>query len=59
MNSKTSPTHQGWYNSAEWAPSFCSADTRANYKDLSALQSDLPLGLCECPVTSVPSLYIQ
>ena len=28
-----------------------SADTRANYKDLSAQSSDLPLGLCEYGVS--------
>ena len=28
-----------------------SADTRANYKDLSALSSDLTLGLCKYGVT--------
>ena len=27
------------------------ADTRANYKHLSVLSSDLPLGLCEYPVS--------
>ena len=37
------------YNSAEWALSFCSADTTANCKDLFLLQFDLPLVLCECP----------
>ena len=36
-----------WYFSSRTKLTFYSADSRANYKDLSALQSDLPLGLCE------------
>ena len=37
---------------------YSSADARANYKDISALQSDLPLGLCEYPVRGYLSLHL-
>ena len=35
-----------WFCSSRTKLTFYNADSRANYKDLSALQCGLPLGLC-------------